>query len=201
MSPLLHHLSSERLLDFVEGRLPPAEQSKVEAHLASCAACSSQAAAFKRIIAVMRSDETQDAPEYVVNRAIRLFRAQHPRTAEPGIRRRLVAALRLDSAQQRLAFGMRAAPHATRELLFDIDDESELEVRIEPADGGWRVAGQILGPCTGGQVLLEGSAGQAETELNAECEFSLPPQPGAIYKLLLRLENVEVEVPILELRG
>jgi len=29
----------------------------------------------------------------------------------------------------------------------------------------------------------------------------LPPQPGAIYKLLLRLENVEVEVPILELRG
>ena len=201
MSPLLHHLSSERLLDFVDGRLTPAEQSSVEAHLASCAACSSQAAAFKRVITVMRSDATQDAPEHMVNRAIRLFRTRHPRTAEPSLRRRVVAALRLDSAQQRLAFGMRAAPQAARELLFDIDDESELEVRIEPAEGGWRVAGQVLGACTGGQVLLEGSAGQAATELNAQCEFSLPPQPGAIYKLLLRLENFDVEVPILELRG
>ena len=74
-------------------------------------------------------------------------------------------------------------------------------MRIEPAEGGWRVAGQVLGACTGGQVLLEGSAGQAATELNAQCEFSLPPQPGAIYKLLLRLEDVDVEVPILELRA
>ncbi len=201
MSPLLHHLTSERLLDYVEGRLTLAEQSSVEAHLASCAACNSQVAAFQRVISVMRSDDTQDAPEHMVNRAIRLFRTQHPHTVEPGLRRRLVAALRLDSAQQRLAFGMRAAPRAARELLFDIDDESELEVRIEPTEGGWRVAGQILGTCTGGQVLVEGSAGQTATELNAQCEFSLPPQPGAIYKLLLRLENVDVEVPILELRG
>lgn len=201
VNPLTRHIAGERLLDFVEGRSPATEQSNIAEHVSSCARCSGQAAAFRHVIQVMRADDSQDAPEYMVNRAIRLFRTRHPQTAEPGLRRRLIAALRLDSARQPFAFGVRAAPQAARELLFDIDHENELEVRIEPTDGGWRVVGQVLGACTGGQVLLEGSAGQVTTELNGLCEFSLPPQPGAIYKLVLRLEDADVEVPILELRG
>ena len=195
------HIPTESLVEFVEGRLPEDERSTIQAHLSTCGRCERQAAALGHVIEVMRADDSPDAPEYVINRAVRLFRTQRLLPAEPSPRRRIIAALRLDTARQPFALGVRASRPATRELLFDIDSENELEVRIEPVEGGWRVAGQILGTCTGGQVLLEGSAGQATTELSPLCEFSLPPQPGAIYKLVLQLEDVEVEVPILELRA
>ena len=203
MNPLAGHIAGDKLVDFVDGRMPITDRHGVERHLASCGRCSRQAAAFKHVIGVMRTDDSQDAPDYVVNRAIRLFRTHRLETAPASVTRRLLARLRLDSARQQFAFGVRSTAVPARELLFDIDDENELEVRIEGAEGGWRVVGQILGTCagSGGQVLLEGSAGQSITELTPMCEFSLPPQPGAIYRLILQLEDVEVEVPILELRA
>ena len=201
MNPSGRHVSTESLVDFVEGHLPSQERPSIESHVASCARCSSQAAAFGHVITTMRADDTEDTPEHVVNRAVRLFRVHRLGVDERTPRRRVLGVLRLDSAQRPFAFGMRAASSAARELLFNIDDESELEVRIERSDEGWRVAGQILGACSGGEVVLEGSGGVATTELNELCEFSLPPQQGAIYKLLLQLKDVDVEVPILELRG
>jgi hypothetical protein len=201
MSPGTRHITTEQLVDFAEGRLPDADRGTAETHLATCARCAQQAAAFEHLIDVMRADESQDAPVHVVNRAVRLFRMQRLPSAPPVTRRHVLGVLRLDSARQLFSPGLRAVRPATRELLFDIHDDNELEVRIEPSDGGWKVAGQVLGSCSGGQVVLEGAAGKTSTELNALCEFSLPPQPGAIYKLVLQFEDVEVEVPILELRG
>jgi hypothetical protein len=201
MSPVARHISTEELVDFAEGRLPDGDRPTVETHLATCARCGRQAAAFGHLINVMRTDASEDAPVHVLNRAIRLFRTQRLESAPAPARRRVLAVLRLDSARQLFATGLRAVRPTARELLFDIDDDNELEVRIEPSNGGWKVAGQVLGACSGGQVVLEGAAGQASTELNALCEFSLPPQPGAIYKLILQFEDVEVEVPILEFRG
>jgi hypothetical protein len=195
------HSTSEQLIDLIEQRLSAADRSRVETHLSSCRQCSRQAAALGHLIEVMRTDDSRDAPEHVLNRAFRLLRIHRLSNAPDSARRRFRAILRLDSAQQGLALGVRAGRPMTRHLLFDIGDDNELEVRIERAESGWRVAGQILGTCHGGQVVLEGVSGQATTELNSQCEFSLPPQPGAIYKLVLELQDVEVEVPILELRG
>jgi hypothetical protein len=201
MSPGTRHMTTEELVDFAEGRVPAADRGAAETHLATCARCAQQAAAFDHVIDIMRADESQDAPVHVVNRAIRLLRTQRLQSAPAMPRRHVLAVLRLDSARQLFSPGLRAVRPATRELLFDIHDDNELEVRIEPSNGGWKVAGQVLGSCSGGQVVLEGAAGKTSTELNALCEFSLPPQPGAIYKLVLQFGDVEVEVPILELRG
>ncbi len=201
MSPAAHHTLTEQLVDFAEGRLAAPQRAQVEAHLATCGRCARQASALRHLIEVMRADDSADAPVHVVNRAVRLFRTQRLASAPVSPRRRILAVLRLDSARQMFAPALRAVGSGTRELLFDIHDDNELEVRIEPAEGGWRIAGQVLGSCSGGHVVVEGSAGQAATDLNALCEFSLPPQPGAIYKLVLQFEDVEVEVPILELRG
>ena len=201
MSPAARHLSTEQLVDFAEGRLAAPERTQVAAHLTTCGRCTQQANALRHLIGVMRADDSEDAPVHVVNRAVRLFRAHRLATATASPRRRILAVLRLDSARQTFAPALRAGRPGAREMLFDIHDDNELEVRIEPAEGGWRIAGQVLGTCSGGQVTVEGSAGQAATRLNAMCEFSLPPQPGAIYKLVLELEDVEVDVPILELRG
>ena len=201
MSPASRHISTEQLTDFAEGRLRAPERTLVQAHMATCARCEQQASALTHLIEVMRADESEDAPVHVINRAVRAFRTHRLATTAASPRRHILAVLRLDSARQMFAPGLRAVGSGTREMLFDIHDDNELEVRIEPAEGGWRVAGQVLGSCSGGHVVVEGSAGQAATELNALCEFSLPPQPGAIYKLVLQFEDVEVEVPILELRG
>jgi hypothetical protein len=160
-----------------------------------------QTAAFERLIELMRSDDSIDAPEHVLNRALRLLSTHRLAAYEPAPRRRFLALLRRDSLQSGFAMGVRGTPTPTRQLLFDIGDDNELEVRIEAAEGGWRVAGQILGACSGGHVLLEGVAGELTSELNAQCEFSLPPHPGPIYKLVLLFEDVEIDVPILELRG
>jgi hypothetical protein len=201
MSPAARHTPTEELVDFAEGRLPAPVRAQVEAHLAACEPCERQASAMRNLIEVMRADTSEDAPVHVVNRAVRLYRTQRLATTPSRPRRHILAVLRLDSARQTFAPAVRAAAAGTRELLFDIHDDNELEVRIEPAEGGWRIAGQVLGNCSGGHVVVQGAAGEAETELNALCEFSLPPQPGAIYKLVLQFEDVEVDVPILELRG
>lgn len=195
------HLSREQLLDFVERQLGDAERSTVEAHLSSCSACTQRATDFRRLIDIMHADDDQDAPAHVINRAIRLLRVHRLTADADPPRRRVPAVLRFDSALQPLQFGQRAGAPTTRELVFEIGEDNELEVRLEYVEGNWRVAGQILGECSGGTVLLDGVGGRATTALNSQCEFSLPPQPGAIYKLILQLEDADVEIPILELRG
>lgn len=195
------HLSDQHLADYAEGRMSASDLKAAEMHVSICIHCTRQTLAFRRLIDLMQTDESEDAPEHVLNRAFRLLRTQRLSKAEARPRRTLTALLRRDSAQSGFAFGVRGGPIPTRQLLFEIGNGSELEVRIEQAHGGWLVAGQILGPCNRGQVVLEGVAGETTTELNELCEFSLPPHPGPVYKLVLRLEDVEVDVPILELRG
>lgn len=198
----MRHIVFEQLVDRAEGRLPAPERPRIEAHLAECGRCRSEASSLQHMIELMRTDTTEDAPAHVVNRAVRLFRTHRPAPRPgPSIRQRLVATLRFDSAQQPMAFGVRAGRTQTRELLYGMGD-NELEVRVEPSEAGWSVSGQVLGSCgPGGEVLAQGEADRVTTDLNEVCEFSLPPLREGIYTLILRLQDVEVEVPGLELRS
>jgi anti-sigma factor RsiW len=200
----MRHIAFEQLVDRAEGRLPEAERPRIEAHLAECARCAPEAASVQHLIELMRTDDSQDAPAHVVNRAIRLFRTHRlaqglSPSPRPSIRQRLIATLRFDSAQQPMAFGVRAGRTRTRELLYGMGD-NELEVRLEPSEAGWTVTGQVLGSCSGGEVLAQSEADRVMTDLNEVCEFSLPPLRQGVYTLILRLQDVEVEVPGLELR-
>jgi hypothetical protein len=196
------HLAAEQLADFAEGHLSGAERAEAETHLAACPRCSARAASFKSIVDLMRTDDTRDAPDHVINRAIRAFRTEQLTMLNPqpgrGIRQRLLAMLRFDSAQQALAMGRRAGQTSERELLYAAGD-SMIEVRIDRSEAGWTVGGQILGSCGGGEARIEGVSGTATTQLNELCEFNLPPLADGIYLLILRLDDVDVEVPGLEL--
>jgi hypothetical protein len=187
-------------VDFVEDRLPATEHAEVQAHLPECARCASQATWIGYVIELVRTDDSQDAPSHVLNRAYRLLRTHRLTSSDSRARRRVVATLRLDSAWQPFAAGLRAGRSNARQFLYDIGDDKDLEVRVEPSNAGWTVAGQILGACTPGEVVVEGAADHVAAELNDICEFSLPPLPAGVYSLILRLEDVEVEVPRLELR-
>jgi anti-sigma factor RsiW len=56
------HVSFERLVDLVEGRLPANEQSQLLVHLSDCARCAADKAWLERVIGLMRADTAEDAP-------------------------------------------------------------------------------------------------------------------------------------------
>ncbi len=188
------HVSFEQLVDLVEGRLSPEERMLAQSHVSGCRACSEQVGWLERTLALMREDEGEDAPSYVVGRAKGLFR---PRAAveRPGIARRLVAALRFDSAQQpSLAFGVRSVLPAPRQLLYNVGDY-DLDVHVIEQGSGHVISGQLLGPINGGSVYLRGAMGAVQTELNDLQEFVLPAVPPGSYTLQLESGEVSVQVP------
>ncbi|MCA1592099.1 MAG: zf-HC2 domain-containing protein [Acidobacteria bacterium] len=199
------HIPFARLADMIEGRLPAPEQAETRAHLEACERCTGQAAKLQRITQLMRADDSQDAPRDVLFNTISMFRSRHATEKAPGILRRVLAALNFDSGSQPLAFGVRSGQAATaRQLLFKAGDVS-VDLRLAQGGEGWTVSGQVLGPCGGGQVEM---VRDGETEpavragLNNLCEFvMLPPVAAGIYTLRLRLDDVEVEIPELDLRA
>jgi anti-sigma factor RsiW len=202
MSLTSKHISFARLADLVEGRLPANEARDERAHLDACARCSEQAAQLGRVTAIMRADTSEDAPHDAIFNVVQMFRSRPAAAREPGLLRRIVAALTFDSNALAPAFGVRSGQNATaRQLLFSAGD-FDVDLRLAAGGEGWTVSGQVLGPCAGGEVEL-GEAGQAATSsaaLNDLCEFTLPPVPEGSYALRLRLGNMEVEIPELDLR-
>lgn len=196
MNTFSSHISFERLVDLVEGRLPPTEQLQLLAHVSSCAHCAAEKSWLERIIGLMRADTSEDAPPAVIARARLLFR---PRvTPAPTGRRRIPALVHFDSRQRPLALGMRSGQPAARQLLLKAEDY-DLDIRIIPAGTTWQVFGQLLGPDVSGQIELQGNAGLVRAELNDLGEFSLPPTSPGIYTLILRLAKLEVELLQLEI--
>jgi hypothetical protein len=189
------------LADFAEGRLSAADREQVAGHITGCTRCGEQATALLSVVDLMRTDDSQDAPPHVISRAVRIFRTERLSQATAvragGPLRRLVATLRFDSARQAYALGQRAGQTSARELLYEAGDRT-IELRLDRAQTGWSVGGQVLGTCAGGEALIERDGFTARTELNELCEFSLPHVGEGIYLLILRLDDVEVEVPGLE---
>jgi anti-sigma factor RsiW len=196
MKPFSSHLSFERLVDLVEGHLSPAEQKPLLAHITSCARCAAEMRWLEQVIGLMRTDTSEDAPPDVIDRARRLFQPRP--TPVPSDWRRIVALVNFDSQQRPLALGVRSGQPAARQLLLKAEDY-DLDLRITPAGSAWQVTGQLLGPESAGEVELQGGDGLIQAELNDLGEFSLPPTPAGVYRLILRLAQVEIELPRLEI--
>lgn len=197
------HIPFARLADLAEGRLSPEEAAEERAHLDACTSCAGQAAQLGHLTALMRADTTEDAPPALVSDVVRMFRARKIEASEPGLLRRLVAALSFDSSSLTPAFGVRSGQAApARQMLFSAGD-LDVDLRLARGAEGWTVSGQVLGPCAGGEVELVGDDGStaARASLNELCEFTLlPPTPDGTYALRLRFEQTEVEIPELSLK-
>ncbi len=200
MNLTFQHLPFEKIADLAEGRLLAAEREAAEAHLSSCSRCAAQLARLERTINLMRSDETKDAPRDVLFSVVNMFRERVAATPEPSLVRRVLAALSFDSAQVSPAYGVRSGQAAARQMLYSAGD-NDLDLRVQPSGEAWVVSGQVLGQCTGGRVELAGSDTETAAELNELCEFTLPAVSSGSYTLRLRLGEVEVEIPELQLRA
>ena len=200
------HIAFARLADLAEGRLTPEERAETDAHLGTCARCSAQAEELRRLTHLMRADDSVDAPRDLVTNAVRMFRSPAAERA-PGLLRRVLATLSFDSSALTPAFGVRSGQAApARQMLFSAGG-FDVDLRLAEGHDGWTISGQVLGPCDGGggvEVFDEGDAGRtvvASAALNDLCEFTLPPVASGSYSLRLRMKDVEVDVPGLNLNA
>lgn len=181
----------------VDNRLPAPERAPVLAHITACPRCAAGMRWLEQVTATMRGDDGEDAPAHVIARAVRLFRRPAP-AGGPGPLRRVLAALRFDSAGMQPALGVRGNEGSARQILFSAEGY-DVDLRAAPAGPMWMVAGQVLGPGEGGTILLEGPDGTVAAEMNELREFTLPPVAAGAYTLRLALADVEIEVPGFEL--
>lgn len=187
------HLSDEQMADLVEGRLPPEAQGPLREHLAGCTSCVNKQLRLEHVVALLRTEALEDAPAAVQARAARLL-SERVATDRPGLRRRVLAALRFDSAHGPRAVGARAGQPSARQLLFLAADH-ELDLRIAPTDTLWAVTGQLLGPAEGGDVALHGPTAIWTVALNELGEFTMPPVPSGSYVLSIHVADLDIEVP------
>lgn len=187
----------EQLVDLAEGRLAAQTADTLRQRIAADPALSAELAIVEKVISLMRSDRSVDAPEHVITRAVRLMRKPRP-AGGPELLRRLVANLRSDSMRQPLAFGLRSGAEFARTLSYEVE-EWDIALQLTPRAGRWHLRGQVLGPEIADSVILEAAAVPFVAEVNELGEFSLPlVEPGS-YRLLVRTETHEILIELLEL--
>lgn len=190
------HVEFERIADIIEGRLTDDRRAASLAHISACSRCSEAMKEIEDVIHTMRTDASEDAPGYAVTAALHAFRSKIK--SEPSGLTRVLAALNFDSFTLAPQFGLRSSLQSERQLIFSAGD-NELQLQISPAGEEWTVAGQILGPCSGGQVEMRGTDFTVQTDLNALCEFALPPVSSGSYTLTLQMAEVELYISDLRL--
>ncbi len=189
------HTPLKTLADIAENRLTSKALEAAMSHVVTCSACDDKLRRLQHLIGMMKSDTAPDAPRDVLLSAINLFPA---RTQSP--LRRIVATLIFDSRNAGPAFGMRSLHKASRQLVYSAQ-QTDLDLRITIQNEECIVAGQLLrDACIGGFVEISGTNGSAESSLNELCEFTLPALPVGTYSLKVRMPDVEIEIPDLELK-
>ena len=188
------HISLEILADIAEDRVAGAALDAALAHVSTCSECDNALRRLRQLIRTMKSDRATDAPRDVLLSTINIFSpSQSPL-------RRVVAILTFDSRNTSPAYGMRSIHTTSRQMLYSAQ-ETDLDLRITVQNGECIVAGQIMRDgCTGGVVKISGATGSAEANLNELCEFTLPAVPVGSYSLTVRMLDVEIEIPELELK-
>lgn len=153
-----------------------------------------------RIIHLMQTDASFDAPADAIQWSKNIFRA---RVAEPkkSVASRILAVLQMDLSPNRAAFGERsAAASQARQMLFQAGDNS-LDLRIKQEETNFTVRGQILGAGFAGcSVEIFNAIDSLETQANELSEFKLANVSKGTYSLRLQSGEKEIMIENLELK-
>jgi hypothetical protein len=189
------HIEFDTLVDIAEARATLETLEPAMSHLLSCSACNDELNRLKQLIVMMRSDAADDAPQDVLEAALKIFEGEELHLP------RIVAVLTFDSLDAGRALGMRSFHTASRQMLYSAHD-TDVDLRIAVQNEECILTGQVIRrDCLGGRVTVAGAAGSAETILNDLCEFTLPAIPVGVYSLVVKLHDVEIEIPELELKA
>ena len=189
------HISFEILVDIAENRATGADLAAALAHVSGCSDCDDTLRQLQHLIVMMQTDRSEEAPADLVRAAMTAFTPERKMPV-----RRIIAILTFDSRKAGSAFGMRSIRTVSRQLLYSAQD-TDVDLRISVQNEECVLSGQIIREgCHGGLVEISGVSGSAAAALNELCEFTLPPIPRGNYSLKVRMPDVEIEIPELELK-
>lgn len=152
-----------------------------------------------KIVKLMQADDSTDAPADAVRWSKNLFRA---RAIEPkkSLFRQVLAVLQMDLSPDRAAFGERSASaSAARQMLFTAGD-NQIDLRINKANKGFKVTGQILGEgFAGAQVTFFNENKKITAKSGDLGEFSFEKISKGKYTLSLIVKDKEIVVENIEI--
>jgi hypothetical protein len=196
--------SFERLIDYLDSRLPEPEAAGLTSHLAAgCSNCGETRDWYTRMRAVVASDDLVAPPQWVFNRAIRIFDKElhRPRLAERIAQG--IAALVYDSFARPAMAGVRSAEMADRQLLYDAGDYS-IDLRIASSERtGADLTGQVLkesdptfeSVSTLKVQIARGDEVVFSTVTDEMGEFKLSGVERGLYNLRVELSDGSITVP------
>ena len=142
-----------------------------------------------KIISLMQTDNSFDAPIDAVSWAKNIFRTQ---VQEPkqSVVKRFMAVLQIDLSANKPVFGERSASSAIRQMLFQTD-ETAIDLRVSKSAKNFLLKGQILGEGFAKSTI---KLGDFVTMANDLAEFSFDQIPSGEYTLTI--QTIEKEVVI-----
>ena len=153
-----------------------------------------------KIIKLMQSDQSVDAPPDAVERAKNIFR-QAVREPKRSLMHRIVAVLSADLAPNKAAFGERSASALkTRQLLFTAGDTA-IDLRLSMTGAKMDMHGQLLADeLSSGQVKLFNPDRMLEAETDEFGEFRLVSIDAGDYSMIISLGDKEIYIERIDLQ-
>jgi hypothetical protein len=147
---------------------------------------------IKKIVRLMETDDSADAPKDAVLWSQNLFRS---RVVEPkkSVVERILAVLQVDLAPNQAVFGERSASaEGARQMLFDAGAQ-QIDLRIAKSGKDFKVAGQVLGEgFSGAKAMLFNAEKKFTTESNELSEFLFEKIKKGKYTLTLQILGKEI---------
>ena len=150
---------------------------------------------MEKIVRLMRTDDSADAPPDAVKWAKNLFlsRAAAPKKS---LLQKITAVLQMDLPANEAVFGERSASSAEARQMFFEAGENAVDLRIAETEKGFVVRGQTLGA---GFENCAVEIGEAATRANERGEFQFGEIERGEYNLILRTAEKEIVVEGLKL--
>jgi len=193
----MRHVSSEILLDYVEGKVSEDSRLSVERHLSECSDCLQTRDSLRSLVLQLQEDSSFEPPASLVQWGMDLFQPML-QPAVGGKLKKIIASLVFDNYDQPMLAGVRRVGAPARQLLFRAGDV-DVDVKIEAMEATNRISlvGQVLSNTEkffdNASVKLE-SQGivRYRTLTNVVGEFSFDEVPQDTYHLSVDLPEGEI---------
>ena len=146
---------------------------------------------LKRIIHLMQTDDSTDAPADAIKWSKDIFRT---RAAQPTLVEKIKAVLTADLLPGKAVFGERSGTAQARQMLFEAGERG-IDLRVSGSDGEFEIRGQILGE---GFENCFVKFGDLEAEANDQAEFVISGVQAGTYTLALTSGNEMIEIEEIE---
>ena len=156
------------------------------------------------VVAWLEVAGLEEAPPWVVNRAVRIARqASAHRAPRPTLWRRLVAGLIYDNRLQPRPAGARSLDQGPPRLCYEAGGvEIDLELGDSALSGRVHLLGQVAASepdLTPAWVAVDGPSGHREAPIDALGQFALDGLAHGAHRVEVRLVTELIEIPDLRL--